>query len=297
MTEKKSPGSKSYSQQPTWVRLAFFLALWFFISSTYMYFFEDRRIEQIPYSDFKTAVRNDRVSEVEIKGERLSGHFGEPGQKLQDSAGATDGTQTERFKTVLPAIGDDRLIGLLEEHNVTIRAQPDQEPWLMRLLVILIPWLLIIGFFYFVSRKMREQVGGAGGPFSFGKSKAKRIHPEDVDVSFADVAGLDNAKNELLEMVDYLKGPDQFQKLGAELPKGVLLAGPPGTGKTLMARAVAGEAGVPFFSISGSEFIEMFVGVGASRVRDMFRTAKNSAPSVIFIDELDSIGRARGTGI
>ncbi len=297
MAERNKPGKDSFDNHPTWIRLVFFLALWFFISSTYMYFFVDQRVEEIPYSDFKTAVKNDRISEVEIKGERLTGRYGAPGQSLQDDARYVDKARAEGFKTILPSIGDSQLIDLLEQHKVTIKAKLDEEPWLMRVLVILIPWIFIIGFFILISKKMRQQVGGPGGPFAFGRSKAKRIRSEDVDVSFADVAGLDNAKDELLEMVDYLKKPDQFQKLGAELPKGVLLAGPPGTGKTLMARAVAGEAEVPFYSISGSEFIEMFVGVGASRVRDMFSVAKKTSPSVIFIDELDSIGRVRGTGI
>ena len=299
MAERNKPGKGSFDHYPTWIRLVFFLALWFLISSTYMYFFADQRVEEIPYSDFKTAVKNDRISEVEIKGDRLTGRYGAPGQSLQDNDNALSVNKARAggFKTVLPAIGDSQLLDLLEQHKVTIKAKPDEEPWLMRVLIILLPWILIIGFFILISKKMRQQVNGPGGPFAFGRSKAKRIRSEDVDVSFADVAGLDNAKDELLEMVDYLKNPDQFRKLGAQLPKGVLLAGPPGTGKTLMARAVAGEAGVPFYSISGSEFIEMFVGVGASRVRDMFSVAKKSAPSVIFIDELDSIGRVRGTGI
>jgi cell division protease FtsH len=189
-------------------------------------------------------------------------------------------------------------VRILEQQEVTVTARPDKMNWMGTLLITLLPWVLIIGVFVYLNKRMKEQMGGGfGGPFSFGKSKAKKITFEEVDVVFDDVAGLENAKSELMEIVEYLKNPGKYTAIGAELPRGILLAGPPGTGKTLMARAMAGEAGVPFYSISGSEFIEMFVGVGASRVRDLFETAKKSAPSLIFIDELDSIGRVRGTGV
>jgi cell division protease FtsH len=186
---------------------------------------------------------------------------------------------------------------LLEKNNVIVHAQSDERSWFMTLLLGLLPWLLIIGFFVYSSKKFQERMGGMGGPFGFAKSKAKLYTKSMSAVNFADVAGLANTKKELEEVVDFLKDPSKFQSLGGELPKGILLVGPPGVGKTLMARAVAGEADVPFFSISGSEFIEMFVGVGASRVRDMFKKAKKDAPAIIFIDELDSIGRVRGTGL
>jgi cell division protease FtsH len=161
----------------------------------------------------------------------------------------------------------------------------------------MLPWLLIIGFFVYTSRKMSERFTGTDSPFSFGKSKAKLYAKSKVATTFKDVAGLENAKQELMEVVDFLRSPEKYQALGAELPKGILLVGPPGVGKTLLVRATAGEADVTFYSISGSEFIEMFVGVGASRVRDMFNNAKKDAPAIIFIDELDSIGRVRGTGV
>lgn len=168
----------------------------------------------------------------------------------------------------------------------------------MRALIALLPWVLIIGLFWYASKKMQKGLaGGGGGLFDFAKSKAKKFRVEDSRVTFDNVAGLENAKADLREITDYLKNTERYRKLGAKIPRGILLMGPPGTGKTLLARAVAGEAGAPFFSISGSEFIEMFVGVGASRVRDMFESAKKEAPSIIFIDEIDSVGRARGTGL
>jgi cell division protease FtsH len=188
---------------------------------------------------------------------------------------------------------------LLEKNEVIIRAESQKQSWLATLIITLLPWLLIFGLFYYVSRKMQERkAGGAGGGiFGFAKSKARLFDKKNSAVRYDEVAGLDNAKKELLEIVAYLQDPSRFQKLGGELPRGILLIGPPGVDKTLMAQATAGEADVPFYSISGSEFIEMFVGVGASRVRDMFKRAKKDAPAIIFIDEIDSIGRVRGTGL
>jgi cell division protease FtsH len=183
---------------------------------------------------------------------------------------------------------------------VEVRAESAQTPWLATALIGILPWILIIGLFWYASKKMQERMIGGDGPggiFGFSKSKAKRFHKGASNVTFDDVAGLENAKRDLREITGYLKDPARYRKLGAKIPKGILLMGPPGTGKTLLAKAVAGEADVPFFSISGSEFIEMFVGVGASRVRDMFESAKAEAPAIIFIDEIDSVGRARGTGL
>jgi cell division protease FtsH len=196
-------------------------------------------------------------------------------------------------------VRDPDLLPLLENNAVRIRAETAEEPWFLRLLIYLLPWILIIGFFVYSSKKFQQRMGGRGGGiFGFGKSKARLYdRSADIDVSFKDVAGLANAKKELQEVVGFLKDPSKFTALGGELPHGLLLVGPPGVGKTLMARACAGEADVPFYSISGSEFIEMFVGVGASRVRDMFKKAKKEAPAIIFVDELDSIGRVRGTGV
>jgi cell division protease FtsH len=261
-----------------------------------------KKLEDIAYSEFKEKVASGEVAKIQVKGQQVTGQYAADQEKTD--AQTTDKEQQTQepgvFSTVLPGFEDPTLMALLEKNNVVIHAETDETNWLARIFISLLPWLLIIGFFVYVNKKMSDQMGGMGGktgPFGFGKSKAKKIQQQEVDVSFDDVAGLENAKNELKEIVDYLKDPSVYLDLGAELPKGILLAGPPGTGKTLMAQAMAGEANVPFYSISGSEFIEMFVGVGASRVRDMFQVAKKNAPSLIFIDELDSIGRVRGTGV
>jgi cell division protease FtsH len=255
----------------------------------------DRHRIDLPYSQFKQEVQQGNVAEVTVKGDRITGAFIENYQVEAEKNGRT----YNYFATVVPSFGDRELMSLLETNEVVIKAEEDQRSWLTLVLINLLPWVLIIGLFAYARKRMQDQLGGAagGGLFGFGKSKAKRYEKSTSNVRFSDVAGLNNAKQELQEIVAYLKEPARFRDLGGELPKGILLMGAPGTGKTLMARAVAGEANVPFFSISGSEFIEMFVGVGASRVRDMFRTAKQEAPAIIFIDELDSIGRARGTGL
>ena len=198
---------------------------------------------------------------------------------------------------------DPALLDLLERHNVEIKAESTETGFLGRVLITLLPWLLILGLFLYLSNRMQRRMMGGGGDsqggglFGIGKSKAKRVESEEVDTSLDEVAGLENAKADLQEIIDHLSDPQRFRALGAKLPKGVLLVGPPGTGKTLLARAVAGEAGVPFFNVSGSEFVEMFVGVGASRVRDLFNDAKTQSPCVLFIDEIDAIGRSRGTGM
>src|SRR6187397_3266210 len=191
---------------------------------------------------------------------------------------------------------DKGLVGDLINNNVKIKAKREEEPSL--LMIIFVSWfpmLLLIGVWIFFMRQM--QGGGRGGAFSFGKSKARMLDENNNTVTFADVAGCDEAKEETKEVVDFLKDPQKFQKLGGRIPRGLLLVGPPGTGKTLLAKAIAGEAKVPFFSISGSDFVEMFVGVGAARVRDMFENAKKNAPCIIFIDEIDAVGRQRGAGL
>jgi cell division protease FtsH len=235
------------------------------------------------------------VEAVQVKGDEVTGQFSEP----VPVGDGEDPPKTSRFLTYLPSFGDPDLMDLLEEKNVTIHTRSDDRGWLGTLIVTLLPWVLIIGFFVYSSRMIQKRMGGGGGGlFSFGKSKAKRYDKTDSEpTTFDDVAGLEAPKQELQEIVAFLKEPSRFQKLGGKLPQGLLLAGPPGSGKTLMARAVAGEADVPYYSISGSEFIEMFVGVGASRVRDMFTDAKSHAPAIIFIDEIDSIGRTRGAGL
>ena len=251
--------------------------------------------KKISYSSFKQQVTQGNVSMVTVREDELSGTF----NRAMEVGSGENKVKVKYFKTILPSFGDPELLNLLEKNTVTINTESKERSWLATLLISLLPWILIIGFFVWSSKRLQQRMGGfgKGGPFSFGKSKAKLYQRSSSDVTFKDVAGLRNAKKELNEIVEYLKDPSKFKNLGGELPKGILLVGPPGTGKTLMARAVAGEANVPFYSISGSEFIEMFVGVGASRVRDMFEKAKKDAPTIIFIDELDSIGRVRGTGL
>lgn len=256
----------------------------------------------ISYTQFKQAVAQGRVEAVTFKGNVVRGEFKNENEQRRYKAPAGEekaGTAPDdrRFTTVKPEIDDPDLLPLLEANNVPVQAVSTERSWLGMIVLGMLPWVLIVGFFVYASRKMQNRMGGQGGLFGFGKSKAKLFNREDVQIKYQDVAGLENAKKELKEIVDYMKDPRQFRELGATLPKGILLVGPPGVGKTLMAQATAGEANVPFFSASASEFVEMFVGVGASRVRDMFSRAKQSQPSIIFIDELDSVGRVRGTGI
>ncbi|ALP53909.1 cell division protein FtsH [Candidatus Tenderia electrophaga] len=251
------------------------------------------KAKAIAYTDFKQAVKNDEIAQVTFQGQQLRGRYAE-------DEGA-EGRQADRqFMTTLPPVDDPELLSLLEQHEVQIQAKSTEPAWWMPLLVGVLPWVLIFLLIFLGVRKMQERMaknGQAGGMFGFGKSKAKRFRRAMTGVSFDDVAGLENAKRDLREIIEYLKAPQRYTGLGAKIPKGILMMGPPGTGKTLLAKAAAGEAGVPFYSISGSEFIEMFVGVGASRVRDMFQSARKEAPAIIFIDEIDSVGRARGTGL
>jgi cell division protease FtsH len=287
--DKKAPQPEQHSQ--IWRILLWFLALWL-LSSYLLTLYGPSSPQTISYTDFKKKVSEGKVSEIRVKEDKIRGTF-------RDSAKTSpkqESQETKYFETVMPSFEDPELMELLEGHHVNVKVEAAGRSLLESLLITLLPWVLIIGFFLYMSRKMQERMGG-GGAFGFGKSRAKLYTKENVTMGFQDVAGLPGAKKELREIVDYLKSPDQFRSLGGELPKGILLIGPPGTGKTLLARATAGEADVPFYSISGSEFIEMFVGVGASRVRDMFEKAKKEAPSIIFVDEIDSIGRVRGTGL
>jgi cell division protease FtsH len=245
----------------------------------------------IPYSVFRAQVVADNVTSVTIQGDSISGNA-----KTPVGATPTSKDKATRFATVKPSFGDNDLITLLLEHNVTITAQPENPPtplW-QTLLFSFGPAILLIGGFLYLNRRAAS---AAGGVFGIGQSRARLYDPERPATTFADVAGIDDAKAELQEVVDFLKEPQRYQRLGGTVPKGVLLIGPPGTGKTLLARAVAGEAGVPFFSVSAAEFIEMIVGVGASRVRDLFNKARQAAPAIIFIDELDAIGRSRSGGV
>ncbi len=258
------------------------IAMWLVISLVfvllYHLFNEPRTLqENVIYSEFLNMVEKDQVSEVTIQGENISG-------KLKSE---------RNFKTYAPKDAD--IIATLKEKNVKIAARPaDDSPWFMTVLVSWFPMLLLIGVWIFFMRQMQ---GGGGKAMAFGKSRARLMNDKTKKVTFEDVAGIDEAKSELHEVIEFLKDPKKFTRLGGRIPKGLLLVGPPGTGKTLLARAIAGEADVPFFSISGSDFVEMFVGVGASRVRDLFTQAKKNAPCIIFIDEIDAVGRHRGAGL
>ncbi|MEX2469628.1 MAG: ATP-dependent zinc metalloprotease FtsH [Pseudohongiellaceae bacterium] len=238
---------------------------------------------EIPYSQFKQELRDGRIASVVIRGDRIFGRY--------HSAAA----EAPGFSTTFPPLDDSELIPLLEDQEVEVVVRSaEQSVWTL-LLINLLPWLLLIGIFMMTTRALRGKAGGlpGSGVFGFTKSRARLSQKEDIKVSFDDIAGLKHAKQDLAEIIDFLKNPDKYRAIGAHIPKGILMIGPPGTGKTLLARATAAEAGVPFFSITGSEFVEMFVGVGASRVRDMFREARKVAPALIFIDEIDSVGRAR----
>ncbi|QDW66043.1 ATP-dependent zinc metalloprotease FtsH [Luteimonas granuli] len=237
--------------------------------------------QEVMYSQFMTDVRNDRIKSVDIASDERSVKF----QRKDGSTGIT--TAPRR---------DERMVDDLMNHSVEIKqAPPESGVTLWSLLLNFLPVLLIIGFWFFMMRQMQQ--GGSKGAMSFGRSRAKLLGDDQVKITFADVAGCDEAKEEVGELVEFLRDPSRFQKLGGKIPRGVLMVGPPGTGKTLLAKAIAGEAKVPFFSISGSDFVEMFVGVGASRVRDMFEQAKKHAPCIIFIDEIDAVGRHRGAGL
>jgi cell division protease FtsH len=252
----------------------------------------------VPYSPFfLNQVTKDNVKEISSTGEEVQGRFVK--DVRYDPPGDGGAVTTDRFKTQVPTFADtNKLSALLQEHNVTIQAQPlDQgRGWLYTLLVGFGPTLLIIGLFVFLAR--RAAGAGGGGPLgAFGRSRAKLVEPSTQRVTFDDVAGIDEATDDLQEVVDFLRNPQRYTRLGGRVPRGVLLSGPPGTGKTLLARAVAGEAHVPFFSAAASEFVEAIVGVGASRVRDLFEQARKDQPAIIFIDELDAIGRSRSGGL
>jgi len=258
------------------------IALWIVISLVFVLLFNmfnqpQRMWDEIVYSDFIDLVEKGHVSEVTIQGSNVEG-------KLVDG---------KSFKTYAPK--DANLVSILKEKKVRISAKPDEgTPWYMTILISWLPIILLVGVWVFFMRQMQ---GGGGKAMSFGKSRAKLMTDKSKKVTFDDVAGIEEAKAELEEVVEFLKDPKKFTRLGGRIPKGVLLVGSPGTGKTLLARAIAGEAEVPFMSISGSDFVEMFVGVGASRVRDLFNQGKKHAPCIIFIDELDAVGRHRGAGL
>lgn len=260
--------------------------LWVVIAAVLMMVFQSfnptTRGTELSYSDFMKAVQNGQVQSVVISGQSITGK-----QKSTD----------QRFETVLPAF-DDKLMDTLLANNVdVIGEKPEKQGFFSQLLLASLPILIIIAVFMIFMRQMQGGASGRGGPMAFGKSKAKLLSEDQIKTTFEDVAGCDEAKEDVKELVEFLRDPGKYQRLGGRIPRGVLMAGQPGTGKTLLAKAIAGEARVPFFSISGSDFVEMFVGVGASRVRDMFEQAKKQAPCIIFIDEIDAVGRSRGVGM
>jgi cell division protease FtsH len=262
------------------------LLLWLLIAAVLLSVFNNFNLrtstEQVGYSAFINEVQSDRLSKVVVDG-------------LTISAQRKDGSM---FETVRPMVEDPKLMDDLLSHNITVEGKkPEQQSVWTQLLIASFPILLIIAVFMFFMRQMQGGGGGRGGPMSFGKSKAKLLGEDQITTTFADVAGVEEAKEDVQELVEFLRDPGRFQKLGGRIPRGVLMVGQPGTGKTLLAKAIAGEAKVPFFSISGSDFVEMFVGVGASRVRDMFEQAKKQSPCIIFIDEIDAVGRHRGAGL
>jgi len=298
------------SGRPRWQPQSLWLIFLLVMIANYLVtkvFFPEPPAITIPYTFFKKQVEADNVAEVTSLGDSIQGSFKTnvtyPPEKLPAPTGSAPASpladQSEaltsiQFKTQRPTFADQDLESRLEEKGVVIKAVDENASSWFKVLVSFGPTLLLIGAFVWISRRTAAAAGG--GLFGLGRSRAKRYSEEQPTVTFDDVAGIDEAENELIEIVDFLKNPAKYQRLGGTVPKGVLLVGAPGTGKTLLARAIAGQAGVPFFSLSASEFIEMIVGVGAARVRDLFKQAREAAPAIIFIDELDAIGRTRGTG-
>ncbi len=284
------PGGRSFRTLSIWLLVA--MVLFVFAQQTFQ---RQASGPEIPYSEFWDALQKGRVEEVTIKGNR----------KVEGKFRATGEDEPQRFHTYMLSENDEELFKLLRGQAddpatgaptrapVRVKSEPESTPW-PTMIFTWLPFILLIGLWFFLIRQMQ---GGGSAALKFGKSKAKMMHEKSVRVTFADVAGADEAKQELQEVIEFLREPRKFRRLGGRIPKGVLLVGPPGTGKTLLARAVAGEAAVPFFSISGSDFVEMFVGVGAARVRDLFEQGKQNAPCIIFVDELDAVGRHRGAGL
>lgn len=262
------------------------LLLWLVIAAVLLAVFQNftpkNSSDNVTYSDFIHSVQRGEIKSVTIDGLAIKG--------LRKSG--------ESFETIRPNVFDSGLMGDLIDNNVEVKGvEPESQSLWSQLLVASFPILIILAVFMFFMRQMQGGGGGRGGPMAFGKSKAKLLSDDQIKTTFADVAGCDEAKDDVKELVDFLRDPSKFQRLGGRIPRGVLMVGQPGTGKTLLAKAIAGEAKVPFFSISGSDFVEMFVGVGASRVRDMFEQAKKQSPCIIFIDEIDAVGRHRGAGL
>jgi cell division protease FtsH len=285
-------------RNPQWRALAAAALIFVFLLVWSQYFTSTGPVRyEITYSQFMEQLDAGNVKSVLIRNLQVTGVFNKEVSIVV--AGEKKPVPVRDFETYLPSFQGEGLIAKLEGKNVAINVEPaEQKSFFWQIVIGILPWALIIGVWFFIMKRAQQQIqGGAGGLFTFGQSKAKLYDVKRPSVTFKNVAGMENVKTELRETIEFLKDPARFKRLGAKVPKGVLLVGPPGTGKTLLARATAGEAGVPFYSISASEFIEMFVGVGASRVRDMFRKAKASQPSIIFIDEIDAVGRTRGAGL
>lgn len=292
-SKKNKKKSKKPGRYPSWMNILLWILIFTFIF-TWINSPEGGIFSQsteVSYSEFRTQLQDGNVESIHVQGEQIRGQLKESRtlQTTQD-----DTMQYESFITYIPSFGDENLFEILDEQNVDVSSEPESNFNWWTVLLFGLPLLLFIYFGFMFVQRFKSQ---GQGIFNIGKSKAKLQDPEKQDTTFDDVAGLDNTKKELEEIIEFLKDPNRFEDIGAKLPKGLLMVGPPGTGKTLLARAVAGEAEVPFFSISGSDFMEMFVGVGAKRIRDMFKKAKDKSPSIIFIDELDSIGRSRGAGL
>jgi cell division protease FtsH len=290
-----------------WVGLLLALLAW----NAWVYYPRQQARVEIPYNVLIEQVEQGNVETVRIVGQLVTGNFYEairwerrqeaatggswlPTRPIPTAAPDAPAPTYEYFASTLPPQDDPQFLPLLREHQVEISAELERVPWFVTLLLNGLPFLLLLGLLFLSTRQMRQAQGNI---FQFGKSRAQRYDEDRPTVMFGDIAGEDQAKLELTEVVDFLKNPEKYLALGAKIPRGVLLVGPPGTGKTLLARAAAGEAGVPFFNISASEFVEMFVGVGASRVRDLFDAAKKEAPAIVFIDEIDAVGRRRGAGM
>jgi cell division protease FtsH len=286
-------GTQRRVAPPWWIVLVGFIALYYVVFAILSSNPHTR--VTVPYSNFKAQVKQANIKTIASKENEIEGEFRHKIRYPEDK----EGVEASLFKTQRPAFANDDLLATLEAQGVKVEAKPpgSSTPLWEAILLYFGPTLLIIGLFVMLARRAASGMGGMGGALSgLGRSRARRYEGSEGRTTFADVAGIDEAKEELTEVVDFLKNPDRYRRLGGVVPKGVLLNGPPGTGKTLLARAVAGEANVPFFSVSAAEFIEMIVGVGASRVRDLFEQAKREAPAIIFIDELDAIGRSRGVG-
>ncbi|MCX5561066.1 ATP-dependent zinc metalloprotease FtsH [Streptomyces sp. NBC_00038] len=291
--EPTPPPSGKRKMPGGWGGLILTALVVYLIANLVLSFFNEGDEPTISYTEFSKQVDGGNVTKIYSKGDAIQGQL----KNAQDNPEG-DGKYT-KFKTQRPSFADDQLWENLDKHNVTVTAEPvvQQRSFLSNLLISLAPMLLLVVLWIFIARRMSAGMGGAGGMLGRkAPPKPVELQPGATRTTFADVAGIDEVEGELNDVVDFLKNPDEYRKMGAKMPRGVLLAGPPGTGKTLLARAVAGEAGVPFFSASASEFIEMIVGVGASRVRELFAEARKVAPSIIFIDEIDTIGRARAGG-